>query len=118
MEKKAPDHNVGSSVPVLAIVATVVALAVIIGGFLAYRSLSGERARHQIVIATGSEAGTYYALGEALGRVLEAEGVARSVRVLETDGSVANMQLIGRAKGPPTSRSFRAIPVSARSPGW
>jgi TRAP transporter TAXI family solute receptor len=83
----------------LAIVATVVALAVIIGGFYAYHTVSGERSRHEIVIAAGAKGGTYYALGEALARVLEDQGVAKSVKVLETDGSVANMQLIAAASG-------------------
>jgi TRAP transporter TAXI family solute receptor len=95
MEHPASDQNVGSSIPFVAIIATVVALAVIIGGFYAYRTLAGDRARREIVIATGAETGTYHALGEALGRVLEAEGVARSVKILETEGSVTNMQLIG-----------------------
>ena len=53
MDHPAPDQNVGSSVPFVAIIATVVALAVIIGGFYAYRTLSGDQARHQIVVATG-----------------------------------------------------------------
>ena len=99
MEHPKPEQDVGSSVPVLAIVATVVALAVIVGGFLTYRSFSREKAHGEIVIAAGSPSGTYYALGEALGRVLVAQGVAKSVRVLETEGSVANMQLIGGAQG-------------------
>ena len=94
MEQPAPDQNVGSSIPFVAIIATVVALAVVVGGFYAYRTLTGDRARREIVIATGAEGGTYHALGEALGRVLETEGVVRSARILETEGSVANMQLI------------------------
>jgi TRAP transporter TAXI family solute receptor len=99
MEPKAPDHDVGSSVPVLAIVATVVALAVIVGGFYGYRTVSGDSARHEIVIATGPETGTYHALGEALSRVLEGSSVVESADVLSTGGSVENMDLIGRAGG-------------------
>jgi TRAP transporter TAXI family solute receptor len=99
MQQAETDQKVGSSVPVVAVVATVVALAVIVGGFVAYRSVSEDWSRHEIVIATGSPSGTYHALGEALGRILEAEGVAKSVRILETDGSVANMELIGGALG-------------------
>jgi TRAP transporter TAXI family solute receptor len=100
MEHSAHDHDVGSSVPVLAIVATVVALAVVIGGFYAFHTLSEERSHDEIVIAAGTEGGTYFALGESIARVLEAEKVARSVTVLETDGSVANMQLIAATHGP------------------
>ncbi len=42
MEHTAPDQNVGSSVPFVAIFATVVALAVVIGGFYAFRTISGD----------------------------------------------------------------------------
>jgi len=99
MEQKKSDQDVGSSVPVLAIVATVVALVVIIGGFFAYRSLSGVDTRQKIVIATGSETGTYHALGTALGRVLESAGVVQSAEIRTTGGSVANMDLIGSIGG-------------------
>jgi TRAP transporter TAXI family solute receptor len=95
MEHTAPDKNVGSSVPFVAIVAAIVALAVIIGGFYAFRTLSGNQARHEVVIATGAEFGTYHALGNALARVLEGTDVVESATVLPTGGSVENMELIG-----------------------
>ena len=96
MEHTAPDQNVGSSVPFVAIIATVVALAVVIGGFYAFRMLSGDQAHHEIVIATGGETGTYHALGNALARVLENMGVVESTIILPTGGSVENMELIER----------------------
>ena len=99
MDHKAPDQDVGSSVPVVAIIATVIALAVVIGGFYTYRTFSGETSRHEIVIATGADSGTYHALGEAVARVLEDSGVVESADVLSTGGSVENMELIGRADG-------------------
>jgi len=99
MEHTTSDQNVGSSVPIVAIFATVVALVVVVGGFFAFRTFSGDSARREIIIATGAASGTYHALGNALGRVLEAEGVAKSVRILETEGSVANMRLISGAQG-------------------
>ena len=99
MEHETPDQDVGSSVPILAIVASVVALVVVIGGFLGYRSLSGIDARQEIVIATGPETGTYHALGTALARVLESTGVVQSASVRATGGSVANMELIGSVDG-------------------
>ncbi len=95
MEHTAPGKNVGSSVPFVAIVAAIVALAVIIGGFYAFRTLSGNQARHEVVIATGAEFGTYHALGNALARVLEGTDVVESAIVLPTGGSVENMELIG-----------------------
>ena len=96
MEHTAPDQNVGSSVPFVAIFATVVALAVVIGGFYAFRTLSGDPARQEIVIASGAESGTYHALGNALARVLKSANVVESANVLPTGGSVDNMELIER----------------------
>jgi len=99
MEHRTPDQDVGSSVPILAIIATVVALVVVIGGFFAYRSVSGVDARQEIVIATGPDTGTYHALGMALARVLEGAGVVQTAEVRATGGSVANMDLIGSVDG-------------------
>jgi len=96
MEHTAPDQNVGSSVPFVAIFATVVALAVVIGGFYAFRTISGDTARQEIVIATGADGGTYHALGNALARVLKGTNVIESATVLTTGGSVDNMELIER----------------------
>ncbi len=48
MEHTAPDQNVGSSVPFVAIIATIVALTVVIGGFYAFRTFSGDHDRHEI----------------------------------------------------------------------
>jgi TRAP transporter TAXI family solute receptor len=78
----------------VAIIATVVALAVIIGGFYAYRTLSGDQARHEIVVATGAETGTYHALGAALAQILTIMDVVESARVRSTGGSVENMEMI------------------------
>jgi len=99
MEHLQPDQNVGSSVPVVAIVASIVALAMIVGGFYGYRALSGDQTHHEIVIATGSPTGTYHALGVALARVLQGEGVVESAEVLSTAGSVENMDRIDGADG-------------------
>ena len=99
MARATPEENVGSSVPVVAIVASIVAVVVIAVGFYAYRSFSGEAARHEIVIATGPDTGTYHALGEALARILEGTTIVRSAEVRATGGSVENMDLIGRGEG-------------------
>jgi TRAP transporter TAXI family solute receptor len=122
MEHTTREPDVGSSVPILAIIATVVALAVVIGGFFAYRSFSGFDARQKIVIATGPETGTYHSLGTALARVLEGAGVVQSANVRATGGSVANMDLIGSVEGgvdlafvqsdtPPTTRARLVAPL-------
>jgi len=95
VEKQANNQDVGTSVPGLAIIASLVAVALIIGGIYLYRTVSTEVAYRQIVIATGSESGTYHALGKALQRVLEGTNSFDSVSVRATDGSVENMRLIG-----------------------
>jgi len=99
MEHTPHDHDVGSSISVPIIVAAVVALVLIVGGFLGYRWLEGQEQSTDIVIATGPESGTYHALGVAAARVFEAEGVVESAEVLTTAGSVANMALIEGADG-------------------
>jgi TRAP transporter TAXI family solute receptor len=93
------DQDVGSSLPVPAIVAGVLAVVVTIAGLVAYLVLEEAETGHEIVIATGSETGMYYPLGVALGRVLAAEGVVRDAEVLSTDGSVTNMRLVGEPAG-------------------
>jgi len=99
MEHPQTGRDVGSSIPIPAILASVVALALIVGGFYGYRMLSGDQAQHEILIATGSETGTYHALGKALGRVLEGASVVESAEVLSTGGSVENMERIDGAGG-------------------
>ncbi|MFV2072938.1 MAG: TAXI family TRAP transporter solute-binding subunit [Thermoanaerobaculales bacterium] len=92
-------QDVGSSLPIPAIVATIVAFGLIVGGFFTFRSASSDWAHEEIVIATGPDTGTYYALGLAVARVLETEGVVKTATVLPTDGSGENMRLIGGLDG-------------------
>ena len=93
------DQDVGSSLPIPAIIATIVAVGVIVGGFLVYHSTSSNEAGREIVIATGPDTGTYHALGLAVARVLETEGVVKTATVLPTNGSVENMKRIGGLDG-------------------
>lgn len=75
----------------LAIIVAVVMVILAAGLFL---TLEDDKTPAKIVIATGPQSGTYHTLGLAMAEVLEAEGVAESVEVLSTDGSVANMELL------------------------
>ena len=88
------NEGVGASIPVIAILATVAAIVIIAGGTYFYRGFSIETAHRPITIATGSESGTYHAMGEALRRVLIGTGKFNEVTLLATDGSVENMALI------------------------
>jgi len=97
MEKSKRHENVGSSFPVTAI--AVVGCAVVLIGGLAYLSISGSAVKREIVIATGPETGTYNALGTALGQLLEAGGIVGSAKVVMTEGSAENMDLIGGEGG-------------------
>ena len=99
MEQTQHDQGVGSSVSLPIIIAGVVALVLIAGGFLGFRWFTREEGHAKIVIATGSEAGTYHALGVAAARFFEAAGIVDSATVLSTEGSVANMRLIGGHDG-------------------
>lgn len=89
------DRSAGSGLPLPAVVATVVAAVMIVLSVGFFLTVSRDERPQQIVIATGPESGTYHALGSAMARVLEAEGVAESVEVVATEGSVANMDLVG-----------------------
>jgi TRAP-type uncharacterized transport system substrate-binding protein len=91
--------DVGASVPVIAIIAILTAVALIAGGVYLYRTLSEEVAHRPIVIATGPDSGAYHALGMALKRVLENTGEFSEVVILTTDGSTENMGLIGDPNG-------------------
>ena len=117
MENPQPDRDVGSSIPIPAIVATVVALVLIVGGFYGYRTLSGDQAQHEIVIATGPETGTYHTFGGALARVLEGASVVESAEVVSTGGSVENMERIDDDAGaadPPCVQSDTPTANNAR----
>jgi len=91
--------DVGASVPVIAIIAILTAVALIAGGVYLYRTLSEEVTHRPIVIATGPDSGAYHALGMALKRVLENTGEFSEVVILTTDGSAENMGLIGDPDG-------------------
>ncbi len=93
------EHSVGTSIPMPSIIALIIALLVIGGGVATYRTVVEDEDRHELVIATGAKSGTYHALGLALGRLLEEQGIVDSVTVISTDGSAANMQLISSAEG-------------------
>ena len=95
MNQNPDKQDVGASVPVGAIAASLVALAIILGGIYLYKVVSADESYPQIVIATGPKTGTYHALGVALKRVLDGTEAFSSVKILTTDGSVENMQLIG-----------------------
>jgi TRAP transporter TAXI family solute receptor len=99
MADEKPDRTVGSSLSLPAVLATVVALVIVFGGFVTYRSLSTSEAHRQIVIATGPEDGIYHALGVATGRMLEKEGVVGTAKVMTSEGSIANARLIGGLDG-------------------
>jgi TRAP transporter TAXI family solute receptor len=93
------ERHVGGALPITAIIAAVAAVVVVAVGIVTYRSLSASDSEQTLVIATGPRTGTYYALGLALGELLESEGVVQKATVLTTEGSVSNMALIGGEGG-------------------
>ncbi len=99
MEESKQNEEVGSSLPVTAIVAAVVGCMIVAIGVLWYFSLVGEAGKREIVIATGPETGTYHAIGTAFGQLLETNGIVGSARLVTTEGSTENMDLIGGEGG-------------------
>ena len=88
-------RSAGSQSSLRAVLAGIVALLMIGAAAALFLTLSQDDPRPSLVIATGPESGTYHILGLAMARVLEAEGVVSSVEVVPTEGSVANMDLVG-----------------------
>jgi uncharacterized protein len=88
------DPGTHSKFSLPAVLAVVVAGAMVVFAAGLLLTLMDDDAPPRIVIATGPESGTYHTLGLAMAEVLEAEGVAESVEVLSTEGSVANMGLL------------------------
>ena len=94
MTKQPDGPGVGASVPIAAIIASLVAIALVAGGIYLYRVVNEEVAYRHLVIATGSESGAYHALGNGLKRILERSDAFSSVQIKSTEGSAVNMQLI------------------------
>lgn len=89
------EPGVGAALPITAIVAALVSLAVLAGGLL-WSSSRRDFELETLVIATGSEGGAYNSLGLALARVIEGAGLVDRVEIRETQGSVENMELLRR----------------------
>ncbi len=89
-----PETPAGSRISPAAIIGLIVAVCLIAGGVIIYRSVSPDRALPEVVIATGSQTGTYHALGSAIGELLQSEGLVEKVTVRATEGSVSNMGMI------------------------
>ncbi|MEH6587676.1 MAG: TAXI family TRAP transporter solute-binding subunit [Halioglobus sp.] len=99
MLRKTENQKVGASFSAIAVMATVLALVMISVGIYLYRTVTADVAYRKIVIATGSETGTYHALGGELKRLLQHSELFEFVEVLATDGSEENLRLIGMADG-------------------
>ncbi len=122
MDESLTGQNVGSSLPVPALVAAVIAVVVVVMGLGAFLLLPEIESRHEVTVATGTDGGTYHAFGIALARVLEAEKVIAEGKILTTAGSVANMELISdpqsgvdlafvQSDTPPSTRARLVMPL-------
>ncbi len=60
--------------------------------------LGSGLSRKEFTIATGSKAGVYYPIGEALGMILKQTYPDVNLRVIETAGSIENVQLLKEGK--------------------
>ncbi len=52
----------------------------------------------ELTIATGSKSGVYYPIGETMVKVLEKDYPNTKIKIIETDGSVENLQLLKEGK--------------------
>jgi uncharacterized protein len=95
VRQQSDDQDVGASFPLRAIIASLVTVAILAGGFYFYRTASSTAAYPPIVVATGWKDGVYHSLGTALKQVLSSTGKFQSIDILATEGSVENMNLIG-----------------------
>jgi TRAP transporter TAXI family solute receptor len=93
-QKEDPSRDVGSAVPWPALLAAVVAGVFVLAAAVLWWSLGGSSAARPLVLATGPEGGAYRALGGALARLIESEGLSPSVTVRATEGSRENMALL------------------------
>lgn len=50
--------------------------------------------KQELTIATGSKSGVYFPIGETMAKILEKEFPNTKIKVLETEGSVENLQLL------------------------
>jgi TRAP-type uncharacterized transport system substrate-binding protein len=89
-----PTLDVGSSLPFPALLAAFVALLVFAGGLTVWWSLARSERTRPLRLATGPRTGAYHALGSALARLIEDEGLAPRVSVRSTQGSGENMELL------------------------
>ncbi len=104
---------VGSPFPLGAMLAAVVALGVLIGGFAWWRSARAEGPVDRLVLATGPESGAYHALGVAMARLIEERGLVDAVEVRATQGSVENMRLLGSGEADLAIAQSDADPVDS-----
>lgn len=76
----------------IGILLLVMAASIITGCF------GGGLSRKEFTIATGSKAGVYYPIGEALGMILKQTYPGVDLKVIETAGSIENLQLLKDGK--------------------
>ena len=88
------DGGAHSKFPLPAVFAVIVAVVMVVLAAGLFLTLANDEKPQRLVIATGVDSGTYHRLGLAMAEVLDAEGIAESVEVLSTEGSVANMKLL------------------------
>jgi len=86
--------DVGSPLPLAALLAATVAVLFVVGGIALWWSFAGGVSTRPLVLATGPEEGAYHALGTALAGLLEEQGLAPSVALRATEGSGENMALL------------------------
>ena len=69
-------------------------LLCVVGAIFTIGCENSKLSRKEYTLATGSRSGVYYPIGETLAQILKEEFPDVTLKVIETGGSVENLQLI------------------------
>jgi uncharacterized protein len=76
----------------------IVVLSIFMAGIFGVQWYSAQNRTHYLTIATGGKGGQYHAFAEALAKVVSRHQPQIQIRVLETEGSQQNEQLLAQKK--------------------
>lgn len=104
----------------ISLVNGLVALGVVVAGVISVRWWFEANQVYEFVIATGAETGEYYAMGQAIAKVVQRHNPRIRITVKSTSGSRQNLELLGNQSvqlaiaqidtpAPPSARSIASL---------
>ena len=73
-------------------------IVLMLTALIALTGCGDSLSRKEYTIATGSKSGVYYSVGEALDKIIQTKYPDVTIKVIETDGSVDNIQMLKDGK--------------------